>query len=511
MTGVSKKIEFKLKELNELINNLNNSAFELITASSILECKYRKLKKLGNKRIKPYSLIENKIDELMLEYKVQPNLTNKEKNMQTTNSFFKIVIFVLILSGTLNAQWVTLASGTSSNINDVWLFDQNTGYFCGPSGMVKKTTDGGNSWVSLNSATNRDIYSIKGINANMLFICGGNGIIKRTTNGGTTWDSLYSGFFSQLNDIDFLNSMTGIAIGVSNGGVLTTNSGATWSLEPLFGLNPYVNTKSAYFADSLNVYIGGTMVPIPPIINYRGFVLKSTNGGNSFSSVLNINDDTLSTLNSIQCLFFFNSLTGFAGVSVNTNNGKIYKTTNGGLNWNSVNAGFEVYGMCFLNPNTGYVCGSGGNIRLTTNGGSTWLTQSSGVNNKLNKVSFVSPAFGLCTGDNGILLRTTNGGGVFTGINSLGGSVPDEYLLSQNYPNPFNPTTKIKFNIPGASFVNLFVYDVTAKLIESLLTRNLNSGTYEIDWNAAKYSSGVYFYRIDAGDFSDVKKMILIK
>ena len=81
----------------------------------------------------------------------------------------------------------------------------------------------------------------------------------------------------------------------------------------------------------------------------------------------------------------------------------------------------------------------------------------------------------------------------------------------QNYPNPFNPSTKIKFEIKDSRFTILKIYDILGKEIETLVNEKLSPGTYEVNWNASQYPSGVYFYRLDANGFSDMKKMILMK
>lgn len=97
------------------------------------------------------------------------------------------------------------------------------------------------------------------------------------------------------------------------------------------------------------------------------------------------------------------------------------------------------------------------------------------------------------------------------GIHQMGLEVPGEFLLYQNYPNPFNPVTYLKFQIPKPAFVKLAVIDLLGREIETLIKEQLNAGIYQIDWEAPNYSSGVYFYRIEAGDFVDVKKMVIIK
>jgi hypothetical protein len=89
--------------------------------------------------------------------------------------------------------------------------------------------------------------------------------------------------------------------------------------------------------------------------------------------------------------------------------------------------------------------------------------------------------------------------------------IPKSYELYQNYPNPFNPTTKIKFGLPNKEKVRLEVYNVLGQRVEMLLDKELDAGYHEIEWKASKYASGMYIYRISAGSFTAVKKLILMK
>jgi len=89
--------------------------------------------------------------------------------------------------------------------------------------------------------------------------------------------------------------------------------------------------------------------------------------------------------------------------------------------------------------------------------------------------------------------------------------VPEKFALLQNYPNPFNPSTKITYNIPQRSNVSLKIYDVLGKEITTLVNEQKEAGTYSIRFDAAKLSSGVYIYSIQAGDFFESRKMILMK
>lgn len=98
-----------------------------------------------------------------------------------------------------------------------------------------------------------------------------------------------------------------------------------------------------------------------------------------------------------------------------------------------------------------------------------------------------------------------------TGISHNGNEVPDKFSLEQNYPNPFNPGTIISFSLPKESNVKLSVFDMSGKEVSELVNSTLTPGNYNINFDGKGVSSGIYFYRLDAGDFTATKKMVLIK
>ena len=97
------------------------------------------------------------------------------------------------------------------------------------------------------------------------------------------------------------------------------------------------------------------------------------------------------------------------------------------------------------------------------------------------------------------------------GLTPISTEIPTAFSLSQNYPNPFNPVTNIKFDIPKSSFVKLVVYDLLGREVAALVNEQLKAGTYEADWNAADFPSGVYFYKMIADGYIETKRMVLIK
>jgi len=97
------------------------------------------------------------------------------------------------------------------------------------------------------------------------------------------------------------------------------------------------------------------------------------------------------------------------------------------------------------------------------------------------------------------------------GINKTTSVIPDKFVLLQNYPNPFNPTTNIKYQIISNSFITIKIFDILGKEIAALVYEKQKPGTYEVSWNASAYPSGVYYYRLITDNYSETKKMILIK
>ncbi|HEY5123724.1 MAG TPA: T9SS type A sorting domain-containing protein [Ignavibacteria bacterium] len=108
---------------------------------------------------------------------------------------------------------------------------------------------------------------------------------------------------------------------------------------------------------------------------------------------------------------------------------------------------------------------------------------------------------------NGVVYGDTT----LTEIKSLNSEIPDRFSLLQNYPNPFNPRTVVRFQLSVVSNVVLKVYDVMGREVQTLVNEKLSAGTYEVKFDGSMLTSGVYFYKMQTGDFSETKKMILMK
>lgn len=100
---------------------------------------------------------------------------------------------------------------------------------------------------------------------------------------------------------------------------------------------------------------------------------------------------------------------------------------------------------------------------------------------------------------------------VVSSVQQIGDAVPNDYSLSQNYPNPFNPSTMIEFSLPRSGYVTLKVYNTLGEDVATLVSENLLAGRYTAEWNAANLPSGVYFYRLQAAEFLETKKLVLLR
>jgi hypothetical protein len=98
-----------------------------------------------------------------------------------------------------------------------------------------------------------------------------------------------------------------------------------------------------------------------------------------------------------------------------------------------------------------------------------------------------------------------------TPVSKKGTVLPAEFKLEQNYPNPFNPTTIINYSVPKSCLVTIKIYDVMGKAIETLVNKEKNAGNYSVEFKGSQLASGIYFYRMQAGDFISTKKLVLLK
>ena len=153
------------------------------------------------------------------------------------------------------------------------------------------------------------------------------------------------------------------------------------------------------------------------------------------------------------------------------------------------------------------VISSGSNQFTMIPGDTTQLVASQLIARGSNNLNSVTKLLGYAA----FIKELYMSGFVNVGITNISTSTPDGYALEQNYPNPFNPVTNIKFSIPKAGLVTIRVYDITGREVTTLVNNKLAAGTYNLDFDGSKLSSGMYFYSLETTDYRETKKMVLLK
>ncbi|MCB0727481.1 MAG: T9SS type A sorting domain-containing protein [Ignavibacteriae bacterium] len=311
-----------------------------------------------------------------------------------------IILFIaFIYNGFLHSQtnWVwqnPLPQG--NDLNAVKFIDVNTGWAVGDKGTILKTINGGLNWSVQNSNVEVNLKNLIVFSENLSYVVGEYGVILKTTNGGNQWKlNLLSGN-PVLLGITFNNNLTGWVCGstTSDNGCIykTTDGGLNWTLNYTSSITNKI-TKLIFWNEN-NGWAGG-----------RGSYFQTTNGGNNwinhYSGFTDGND-----------FAFRDSLTG---ISVNYR--YIFKTTNGGLNYNfTYSTPDTIYkSVHFTDQNTGYTAGSKGTILKTSDYGDNWFPLVSNTSQNLNSI-FFNNAKGFSVGTTGIILNTTNSGNNWNSI-----------------------------------------------------------------------------------------------
>jgi len=396
------------------------------------------------------------------------------------------------------ANWTTSTTWLSAGtFYDVWAeYNDKKVWAVGSPGSSGSTfdqilysTNGGVSWANQTINSTRYFRSISMINTSTGYIAGSSGAVRKTTNGGTTWDSLPFPSTSLLYKADFVNATTGWVVGTSSPYIWKTiDGGMNWVSQT----GP---TAAVYNIDMVDANVGW-------FVGSSGSLRKTTDGGTTWTAQTS---GTTSTLYSVKML---NANTGFICGASST----VKKTTNGGTDWVTITQPYSttLYGMDWFDENKGIVTGSSsGYTARTVNGGSTWSIENTS-GSTMYSVYLRHGDSAWAVGSGAYVFKLSTG---IVGITNYNSNIPADYFLSQNYPNPFNPKTTIKFGLPKSGSVTLNVYDITGRLVRSILNNApLNAGTVTHSFDGTNLASGIYFYSliIDNEKF-DTKKMILVK
>lgn len=416
--------------------------------------------------------------------------------------------------------------------------------YCTNDGGVWYSTNQGSNWTNLNSTlTLTQFYRIASNPSNSSFIMGGtqdNGT-QRTT-GTINWSAAFGGdggevCFNQQNNLQILGESQ------NNGIQRSINGGASWSngTGGLSGSAAWVGPilshpdsagifytarqqvfKTTNSASSWTAISNGTSGVIRemaisksnPLILYAtsgSTVYRSTDGGYNFTNVTAGLPGRTITSVSIHPDSSNVAILTYSGFGA----GKIYKTTNGGLSWSNISGNLPDSptndGLIYY-PGTStstYLVAMDVGVFMTDNWGASWIELANGLPNT------VAMHLDYHSGINKLRLGT-HGRGVYeidvlSSLNNISTTIPKSYSLEQNYPNPFNPSTNIRFSVPKTGYVKLTVIDMLGREVKQLVHSELTAGTYEVTYNVNNASSGIYFYRLETNDFTETKKMTVVK
>ncbi len=437
----------------------------------------------------------------------------KLKHILFTFASFAIFFIAFILLEIGNWYQQGFPNLNNATLKDITFTDSLNGYGIanlgfGNDNYILKTTNAGDNW-NIIKTYNQPFVRIIFINDSTGFTPAFSQIFK-TTNKGVSWDSISLPSDVYGEDMSALNKDTIYFVnheGLTGGVLRTTNGGLNWIRLLSAGSQ---NPRKIYM---FNARIGFVSNGLDN--NFK----KTTNGGVNWFDVPG---------GSFSDIKFADSLIGWKV------RGNIQKTTDGGLNWETQMLplvpgafGYEITKINVLNKDTlwasgasiSYPSGYRGVIHKTINGGSNWGYQIPDTSIHVFSYDFIKFtdrlkgwAYSSISSSGGVHTKT---GGldttIYTDINSNSNEVVSSFKLHQNYPNPFNPATIINYRLSINSFINLKVYDLQGKEVQTLVNKKQSAGSYSVKFNGTNLSSGIYFYTFQSESYKETKKMILVK
>lgn len=434
-----------------------------------------------------------------------------------------ILISICIVHTNLFAQWKTVQIDqldTISNFEyyrfyDVCFPTPDIGYIVGgiyavhfSQGIILKTTNGGKSW-SVKKSTQHDCpYHCQCIDEQTGYIGtvadhGGEGGIQygyyKSIDGGENWHGA-----GNKADLFFINPTIGWSF---HFGYLfkTNNGGENWelisdSLQSRYDINNslfFIDENNGWFLDGY--YQDG-------VTNY---VARTTDGGNEWI----VSDiETMLPLNKIT---FINENSGWlAGgyVYADENNPILFKTNDKGASWIEIpDQEYLINDFTFDNNNDGLAVGEFiggyGVIFETNNGGHSWTAVADSLSQPLRAL-FYNNGIGWAVGDSGLVLTNDP---EYTSLPAPMGNSPEQIISLEVFPNPIQTSAVISYKLQVAGNIELNIYDLTGRKITALVKETQAPGRYKVEWNAAGYTKGIYFYELSVGNSRLIKKMILMK
>ena len=424
------------------------------------------------------------------------------------DGFLFVVFCLFTTTNPLYAQWIPTNGPYGGHVNAFAVSPNGTGgtnLFAGTWGGVFLSTNTGASWIEVNTGmTATSIYAFT-VSPNGT---GGTNLFAGTwaegdflsTDNGTNWIAVNNGLANTfVNSLTF--SGTNLFAGTAGGGIfLSTNNGTRWTAVNM-GLTNSGEIAFAVFGTNL---FAGT---------YGDGVFLSTNNGTSWTAA-----STGLTATYVRALTVSPDGTGGTNLFAGTSGG-VFLSTNNGTSWAAASTGLTNLDVrAFAISGVNLFAGTSSTVFLSTDNGTSWTEVNTGLPNTdvyaliVNGTDLFIGTQGNGAGTSGYgIWRRSLSEMIMTQAVENAKLAPAHFALQQNYPNPFNPTTTISFSLPSKSFVSLKVFDLIGREVATLLSQEKPAGTYKVTFDASKLPSGVYFYRFTAGDFRQVKKMLLIK
>lgn len=348
------------------------------------------------------------------------------------------------------------------------------------------------------------------------------GAIYRSTNGGVSWSSGYGppgngNASSYCFNVPYVVCKSNPSVLYAGGVTIykSTNNGSSGSWQTQY---TFTNQKALSIAVSYTgtdtAYIG----VLPTNSSSTAAIYRTINGGTNWTNISGTSiPNRYPTRIHVNQNYSKEVYVTFGGFGT----AHVLKSTNAGENWINITNNLpdvptHSVAVDPVYPQNVYV-GNDLGVYVSTNGGTTWYEYRSGMPYAVIfdlTIVNVSRKLRATTHGNGIWERKLIANPV--AVNNTNTEIPKEYKLYQNYPNPFNPVTTIKFDIPSvkgkAGYVRLDVYDLLGKEISTLVNENLSSGSYSVNFDASRYATGTYIYRLSVNNESiATKKMVLIK
>lgn len=403
--------------------------------------------------------------------------------MKAAKLFTVILITSFLPLQNIFPQWILDSAGLG-NRSVLSVSSIGNNIFGGTLGNgIFVSSNNGSSWTQTFLST-QNIWSIAVSGNNIFAAAGSNAGIFISTDQGLNWQQTL-----ENNQIVWSIAANGnyvFAGTESNGVYLSSNSGVNWVQSSM-----NIHSVHAIAISGSNIFAG----------TFDYGVYLSTNNGASWTQTSLGNTIIINSL-------IINGINIFAG----TQTGGIYLSTNNGSSWSQTSLNNQYVRSVTAIGNNVFAGIQNGGVYISNNAGLNWVQRNEGLGNSSVDALMILNNFILAGTEDG----TLNGFYIrplieLIGIKQITEQVPERFTLFQNFPNPFNPITKIRFEIPKNLFVKLIVFDLFGREVDRLVNEQLNAGTYEVDWSADKYSSGIYYYKLISDDFSETKKMVLIK